>query len=341
MNELVQILMSYIINFPILQDWESSMSKPIGLVFENRKMLAKALKTILFSCKLIEANASISTVKKILSRANSHGVAYLVGVNPFESAKAKTVMDLLLDANSYGVLDGKRISTAVILLFEGVVSKELKEAVYEIHLCENDLDVHSFCVEDVVPEASKLELIRDINHRFNLLGKESLFPSVAFLYPLRSSYEYEDLLEMAKKLDRQADEFSHQDGLVELFCDSFKAFVGDGEIVNIYALPEIDEDGVANIENALFFDNQFIYLNSKYFQKIFSEIFRTGVSIITLKTALLESGVIVADRGGFTTKMSYIKATGKFERARMIKLSDMAMQSANRGSIIDLLMEVV
>ena len=339
MDKISKTILSYIVNFPILQDWEKSMTKPLALVFNNRQVMAKAIKTTFSSCKLIESSASINKIKETIITANSHGVMYIVEPNSIARSKVKSILELLLDTNYFGAIDNKKVSTAVILLFEGVVSKELKNLVFEIHLGVENLNVQ-IPILDVVPELSKLEIIREQLQRIEVKG-DSIIPAAAVLYPLCSKKDYNDFLQTAKDLDKQSKEFAEQDGLVEFFCDNFKEMVVEGEIEFKYRLPNVDEEGVRNKEEALFFDDKFVYLSYTYFRKICEYIFGSDISLMTIRTALIESDIIVADKGGFTTKMSFITATGKFERTRMIKLNDEKIEAYHRGGLINLIMEEI
>lgn len=342
MNNVVRIIFSYIVNYPVLKFWEQEIAKPIGLVFENRTVLAEALKMLMHICILIEPDNSYKEIKKVLRCANSHGTVSIVSLNLYERTRKRKMLEILLDANAYGYCDGETVSTAVVLLFDGVVPNKLKKYVYEIHLTEKDLNCDSFQLKDIVPNPKELALIKDKICQHTFKTHNSIIPAATFLYTSCSGEKYLECIETASVIDSRAEEFACQDGVAEFFCEKLYEFVGDGEIDAVYRLPYINEEGVKSLENALFFDEMYVYLHSKYFQKLCMKFFDDEMSNVIVKSALLECGIIIADGTcGYTTKMSYIKATGKFERVRMIKFDTKRIQGDTRESIINYLQEVM
>lgn len=342
MNDVVRIIFTYILNYPVLKFWGQEITKPIGLVFDNRTVLADALKLLMHFCILIEPNNSYKEIKKVLRCANSHGVVSIVSHNVYEKTRERNLIEILLDANTYGYCDGETVSTAVVLLFDGIVPNELKKKVYEIHLSEKNLNCDSFQLKDIVPNPKELALIKDKISRHTFKTHDSIIPAATFLYTSSSGEKYIECIKNASVIDSCAEEFACQDGVAEFFCEKLYEFVGDGEIDAVYRLPYINEEGVKSLENALFFDEMYVYLHSKYFQKLCTKFFDDEMSNVIVKSALLECGIIIADGTcGYTTKMSYIKATGKFERVRMIKFDTKRIQGDTRESIINYLQEVM
>lgn len=331
-------IFSYIVNYPILKFWGREIAKPIALVFENRAELTDALKFFENQCVFIEPEDSVKRVRKVLHRANSRGVFFVAD----ERARERKVFDILLDAGSYGYDSGSPLSTAVVLLFIGMIPVELKERVYEIHFSLSNFKFEAFQLEDFAPSPQKLELVRDLIYRDANNMKNSIIPATAFVYASRFGEKYAECLEVAEKMDAMAEEFLCQEGVVEVFCDKLYGFIGDGEVDGVYKLPYVAEDGLKNIQNAIYFDEKFLYVHSKYFQTMCSSFFGNGMSSVVIKSALLENGIIVADgTSGYTTKMPYIRPSGKFERVRMMKFDLKKIQGATREDLLNYLLEVM
>lgn len=333
-GKIEDIICSYVTNYPLLKFWGKEIKKPIGLVFDSDAAVTDALRLMKNYCILFEPDSVPSKVKKILPRANSHGVVFVVN----EKTKDKKALEILLNANLCGCCGEKPVSTALVFLFTRVVPSDLKGKVYEIHLSTT---LKSFSLEDVVPAPTKLELVKDTIAKTEINVQDSLIPATAFLCGTCLKERYEEYVEVARELDSNAEAFSQQDGIAELFCDKIYEIIGDGEVGKVFRLPNVDEDGLANIEDVLFFNDKFVYMKIKYFEKLCKKIFGNAVSIIAVKAALLENEIIIADGEGYTTKMSYIRPSGKFERERMVRLDSKKMQGETRENLINYLAEVL
>lgn len=345
MKEIIMILAAYCLNYPILRELGLTLNQPIAVVVDEIDNVVSVAKQISPSPVLIDSAMKISQIKEEVGSAYSRGVFMMMPEMIPNSAKFQEKFAIVFGVSATGLMEGTSCSTAVFLLFSKVVPAEYKDKVFEIHIDALPELTSLELMEKAVPKAEtlsvvydKLEALEEHDTKANVLSSVA-----AFLYPqLSEASDYQMLIDKARKLCEDAENYRDSDGTVELFLDVLYKMAEEVMLPPVYILPNLDEEGVDNLRNSLFLKADNLYMHEELFSSFASKV-QNVVGVNALKSALLSHGVIHPDSGGctYTTKMGFFDEQGNSIRVRMMRFSISSIEGETRPNFKKYLMEAI
>ena len=339
--EKIMLLASYCLNYPVLAKLGKTLKKPVALVFAEAGDAVAFANLISPAPIIVDAPMKVLQTQKLIRRANSQGVFMLMPEMKTTSVKFQEKMEASIGAARNNMINGEQCSTAVFFMFSKFVPDEFRDTVFEIHVGGlRSLGKIDF-LNQIVPEPNELELVFDKMKDFE--GEDSeeraLLCAGAFLYPqIADTNAYQRVVEAVKKLCEAADCYRDANGIVELFSDLMYKLAEDGCLSPVFILPELDEEGEQKLFTGIYLKGDIFYIHERNFKSLVCGM-GDGITINAMKSALLKKGILITDKGGYTTKMGYCNSKGEFKRERMMKFSISAIAGEIRPNFKDFIME--
>lgn len=345
MKEIMLILASYCLNYPIMFELGLTLKRPIAIVVDEIDNAVTVAKQISPSPVLIDSAMKTSHVKEEIRMAYSRGIFVMMPELIPKSSKFQEKIAIAFGVSATGVMEGNNCSTAVFLVFSKAVPNSYKDKVFEVHIGALPELSPMEIVEKSVPKneelsvvCDKLQSIEEHDPKVN-----ALLSAAAFLYPqMTAESDYQMAIDKARKLCEDAENYRDTDGIVELFLDLLYKLAEESLLSPVYLLPNLDEEATENLRRGLFIKADNLYMHDELFASLASAV-QNVVGINALKSALLSHGVILADSGGctYTTKMSFLDEQGNSKRARMMRFSISSIEGETRPNFEKYLMEVM
>lgn len=343
MKEIMLILASYCLNYPIMFELGLTLNLPIALVVDEIDNAVTVAKQISPAPVLIDSAMKTSHVKEEIKMSYSRGVFVLMPELIPKSSKFQEKITIAFGVSATGVMEGNNCSTAVFLVFSKAVPNSYKDKVFEVHIGALPELSPMEIVEKSVPKNEELSVVYDKLQSIEEHDPKvnALLSAVAFLYPqMTAESDYQMAIDKARKLCEDAENYRDTDGIVELFLDLLYKLAEESLLSPVYLLPNLDEEGTENLRNGLFLKADKLYMHDELFASLARAV-QNVVGINALKSALLSHGVIHADSGGYTytTKMSFFDEQGNSKRVRMMRFSLSSIEAETRPNFSKYLME--
>ena len=98
-------------------------------------------------------------------------------------------------------------------------------------------------------------------------------------------------------------------------------------------LPNIGIETEKHLDDYIFFNNKYIYINEKFFKKIISSFL--GTSHLPLMKALVSEGILCPD-STYTAKMFYYNIAGNACRKHMLRFSREKLNQTGEAGFIEI-----
>ena len=319
-KEIIKILQSLVLNYPIISEWNKTLQMPIGRVFDKFSDLMEFTSNLSKNVRRIHAGVPPNMVRKMLTAPNSDPIVWHPEVGgKYISRKKEEIKEMLLCAATFGSLDGQKIRSTIFFAFLKFIPDEFQDDVYPIFI--NKVDKSP--IEDIIailPSHDELELVRDKCSEFSDHSSE-LKTAVAFLYPTMKREgrmeDYEELLHVAGMLASNASLYSENDEITEWFEALIEEQLHLNEI-EVFDLPELDDYQIENLDKAFYRKGDSLYMSDSLFKKILAPL-TESIPLNLVKRKLAEQELIYSDKSGFTKKMRY-RHNGKIIPKRMVEV---------------------
>lgn len=343
MKEIMLILASYCLNYPIMFELGLTLKRPIAIVVDEIDNAVTVAKQISPSPVLIDLAMKTSHVKEEIWMSYSRGIFVMMPELIPKSSKFQEKIAIAFGVSATGVMEGNNCSTAVFLVFSKAVPNSYKDKVFEVHIGALPELSPMEIVEKSVPKNEELSVVYDKLQSIEEHDPKvnALLSAAAFLYPqMTAESDYQMAIDKARKLCEDAENYRDTDGIVELFLDLLYKMAEESVLSPVYILPNLDEEATENLRKGLFLKADNLYMHDDLFASLASAV-QNLVGINALKSALLSHGVIHADSGGctYTTKMSFFDEQGNSKRIRMMRFSLSSIDGETRPNFSKYLME--
>ena len=240
------------------------------------------------------------------------------------SVKMEEKIAMVYSCMQIGRIDDLSLSVLAAFVFIKAVPDRFQDNVSEIHISFSD-SINIEGILELVPEPSQLALVKDKIREIGDASDEEHFlrSAAAFLYPKLADKgsldEYGKLdaviAELISAMEVYRDGHGIAVDLLEAMYNYFESRVGE---MPAYQLPDIGEEAAGQLEEALFFNSQFIYISEKKFREIIQP-FTRAIPISDLKGILAKEDILLGDAGGYSAKMNFHAGSKAVVRVRMMK----------------------
>lgn len=318
-EDLIVVLWSLNVNYPVLRSWNYVIGKPIALVFNNMVTAIPFVKKLSPHPQIIDSSTKISTAKKILLTTNSDGVFMMLSNRGGNLIKEQEKINALFSVANLGVLDGKEASVMTFFVCDRRVPDEYKSEVFEIHV--DDLLPNTY--ENLFSFVPSAEMLPVVFEKIQEFKRDELLPFkaiIAFLYPYLKEQNnltrYKILLTEMGELFQMAEEYQEQEDVVELVQQQFIDFINKNAC-DIYHLAEIEGEVEERIDEILVVKGDSLFMDDKKFKDIIKPMLEI-LPLHIIKERLNKEGILFGQPGDYTVKMSYL-SNGKMKRIRRLK----------------------
>lgn len=312
------ILRTYAANYSIMQIYGYTLSKPIALLGSEEDYKSQITCLTNYRLKIIDILVKNRT-EDILEESNIDfiGIIYPGGCVSKWREKVKDFTMRL-----YSDLMDK--SPPVLVFSDGRILNECREDFYFIHV--GHLSENRVLLDEIVPKDEDLSLVINMINKIASKGatqiERVLVAAVCFMYPNLYTYgkadEFEKLAEYARFLAGQSEAGSSED-VAELFIEECYKWQRKIRFTNIFELPQIEMEVIDKIDEAIFYNKEFIFVSESLFKQIVSALLNIYPENI-LKFALVQEGILKPENTKTaTSKMNYRSIAGTYERVRMLK----------------------
>lgn len=332
--EMIQILRSYCINFPILSEIGVTMSKPIALVFNEVQEVTPFINSLSPRPRIVDGSTKVSKVKELLLMANSDAVVLIMPSN--DSArliKQNERIELLFNAAALGKVDGIASCAAIFMVFNKFVLEEYRERVFEIHVSKDVIQCTTNII-DLIPDSKDISIVLDKIRLQKCIGEadRSLYAAVAFMYPKLMEHGKLDLYEAleadAKQLISNAKLYHENDMVLELCLEQMHNYICEQDMLKeVYELPILNEDAENSIHHAAYLKGNYVFVHDELFRRMMENVLQ-NVPMDVIKVTLMANKILCGTKDGYTTKMNYYSIDNQAKRVRMLKL-DLDLLSMN------------
>lgn len=319
-ENIIWLLWSLCVNYPLLALWNCTIGKPIALVFNILPEANSLVKKLSPHPQIIDDSIKVSTAKKILLNTNSDGVFMILSNRGKRSLiKEDDKINAIINTSNLGILENKKVAVMTFFICNRKVPDELKCEVFEIRI-----EMKSFNFDEdllkCIPSADQLPVVYDKIQELEVNETLPFKAAIAFYYPYFKKNNklprYENMMKEIEELIQSAKEYQEQDDVGEMVQEQFIKFVKTNANV-IYSLPEVDADVEERLNQVLIIRSSFLYMDESMFKKIIKSVIEI-LPIDFIKEKLIIDGVLLGAPGNYTTKMNYF-VDGKLKRKRMLR----------------------
>ena len=317
-NEIVLILNSLTINYPIMVAMGIFQDVPIALVCDNTATTRKIAEVISPAPVVVDPFTDILELHNKMDGICSQGVFCLLAPGIVKVQKReKAIVDAMISLAAYGrVNQTLAVAPTYFLLTKSVPYYiEKNSLVIKVEGNLDDIETELF---KYLPSAEDITFIKETVKAFDVDEYLPLKAAAAFMLPKLNHYGecemYSELLKTCEFLIESDKFFKSDVNLVEFVQSCLLDCIKNHQEQKLI-LPNLDADGEKRFDTALFYNRDYIYLSDKKFKQVFEKLcVKWGVN--TLKEKMLNAGLLKADKGSFTTKMQY-KCNGETKSQRM------------------------
>lgn len=330
MEKMIKILLwSYCVNYPLIERWGYSGTKPIALIFDADSDVLSYVSGLGIAPRVLDASASVHKVEEDLRQANSDGVFFVVRPEDikYPSNRLKTKLALVASSAQLHRAGDVKTRCASFFCFKEFVPPEFSIDVFAIRLTGGEDGDQAENYFQLVPEPRQFELIRDKLRNCPDIEPNAkwLWAACGFLYPklaeMGKESVYTKLLEEIPTLVEADEAYHDRDAVIDLAADLLLDLADQGKFNGAYDLSagSIDVDINSEwINNQFFYRGRYLFISEKSFRLLFDPILR-AVPIDMLKDRLATAGIIAGDGDRYTAKVYLRSKSGAPMRTRMMR----------------------
>jgi len=333
---ILMLLLSYVVNYPIILSFGLSLLKPIVLLIDDTFNLFSFTKLFHFQPVLLDYTDGVIAVKKKLNRCNSQAVIFPVDRKTLRNNKGKAITELLISQSKTGC------NYVPIFLVKGEIPDEIRDDVFEISFPE----YLPQCVTNIradyemIPYPTELSLVKDeIRKRTESMNAPGFIIPAALLYPYfqRNNLDIDPLFRNALKINRYDEERKQVDAIPDLFLMYLYEWQKKNEFSSVCFLKKLSEESIRQIESTVFIDDkeQVVYIPEKLFQQITSDI-SEWFNLNSIKKSLTDADILVrGENERYSCHMTYFDEGGGIQRKRMLKFNSNALNRPGEIPFVD------
>lgn len=332
------LLKSLGVNFPVLQDWGYSFPRLVTVVVPQGEVQKATNIFKSYSFTMLDEFSKKEDIRKALVYTHSAFVVF-----PYKkSTRSDMVIDQLYALIQAGFVDGIPIQAIPILITDDFFVEDQAKKQFVVY-ADNGVYEHEISIDSIVPSAEQLPLVKD---NIDMVTKESnseeervLLAACCFMYPvLKQRGEEKKLIKLFQEvryLCAMEEEVRDLQGMDTLFLDVLNTWQEEILFHDVYELPFIDDAVMANKDEVIFYDEEYIFLSDKLFKMIVKPILHI-VPLSRLKLSLKEEGILTThkDTGTFTVKMPYVDDRCNKKRITMLRFLRRKLNRAGKLDII-------
>ncbi|MFR3730731.1 hypothetical protein [Lacrimispora sp.] len=338
-TKTLDILFSLGLNYPIIKYLGYSMNKPIACVISSFGEAEKVIQYLspFSNPKIVSANTTPKSCKKMLSKANSEFVFIYYTNLP----QVKKVMQIAITATQTGRIDEKNCNAIPLIFFQLTIPEEWREYCFHLYLTgdmprvsdDNWAEnlVNAYVKQDQIVQ-NFIKKLEEENSVKKLLKCAAyfLFPQMTKIYD-DSEKVLEEYLNTCEQLGQEDEDARDSDGIAEAFVSLLYKWVESNNYTWAYPTSKICEQGP---QGNLLFDRDFFYIPDLIFDEI-TKPMQAMQSGVLIKQALKDEGMLVCDHGtSYTRKIVTWNVYGEMVRIRVLKFP---LNRLNRAGDIPLL----
>lgn len=322
----IAILKAYAQNYPILKAREMVSKRPIGIICNSYEEAISVIAYLSWKPLIVDNSTSVELAKKYLVNSNSEAVVLFPTLSDGRMPRSKKMDDKVVafvNAAGLNTVNGNISETATFFVFIKSIPEQYRNIVYPIYI--EKIKVPEWINDDLVPYDNELPLVYDIAEKYsnNKINENWMFASIACMYPmLKENFiqEFEQMVADAKKISESAELLRDSKGTALLILSCIRIYLQENTDFEVRCLdePDIKFDN-ETLQRCIYIDSDNMYLHNSLYEKIVTKLV-AYISADDSKACLLQEGILVADKGGYTSKMN-IQTSGMVNRIRMLKLS--------------------
>ena len=333
----LQILLSMGINYPVLKDIYPVLSKPLFVILPSGSVEAAINILADKNTPKLSSNLNFKGLNEVLNSVNSDFAVY----HFMQTKKGTDFLELILNAVVTGSQDGNNFGALPVVVSENIpFGFDLNN--FFIIFFDDKFTGSSFNRMAVVPPEPEndLPVILDKFHHVtadSTHDEKALLAAACFLYPFYRDNGLEQafpaLLDFAKKL-AELDEDNHStENAYDFFIPGLYKWQRETSFNAVCELPNIGIETEKHLDDYIFFNNKYIYINEKFFKKIISSFL--GTSHLPLMKALVSEGILCPD-STYTAKMFYYNIAGNACRKHMLRFSREKLTQTGEAGFIEI-----
>lgn len=310
-REVLLLLRSYTLNFPILSDWHLQENRPIGLIFQEASSAYKFCRNLSAKTVFFNINEKADKVRKTLCDENSEAICiFCYEHGRYTSIKAQQNFEVALQACSQGHIEGFSLGAAIFFVFTQYIPEEMEKELFPIFISKGECEIAG-AIDDLVPNADELPIIFEKIKQMPKTNALPLKAAAAFTLPKlmvqERGAEFEKLLETAENIAVQAEMGSEGTELSDAVMAALIAFYED-KLPKVIDLDNLEVKDKSDIEDAWLVRGDRLYLPEKAFGNAIEGILNY-VRVQAVKQRIQEENLLLGKKGEYTQKI-YVR-TGK------------------------------
>lgn len=312
----ILILISLIINYPVLQQWGIEISKIICVVTsaDGRKLLKRYMDLPFITST--DDSVSGNKLTEILSSDSKYIMACYPVIGKSELVKA--VLTSVL-SSSY---EGRAVETLPILICDGMSPLEIDDS-YKFHIWIDEVYPYLNNLEAIV--LSEMDLSK-AKREYEMLSKdfdEEVERAIAAATALLKEYcdnpandtSYEEVCKVMRTVITQATEYEDMSDFKDIFIQKLFEWTERKEFYFIQKENLVIEDE-KNLERIIVGDEEYIYIKEEILKDILKDL-ESSYPIKVMKDSLRSLGLIKTDKDRYSIKMKCKLSNGETYRTRM------------------------
>ena len=172
-------------------------------------------------------------------------------------------------------------------------------------------------------------VVQDGSMRSVLLTAACFLPECIF-----SDKTMEEYVDVVDRMIIEEEENRDRHGLASIFLQALFEWQAAKGFCNVRELPNLDMQTTDNIDNYIFYDQDFLYMKDEFYKEIVRDML-VPYSVSEVKKDLMNEGILVSDKSKtYGTKVSYTSVAGVPQRVRMLKFRRERMQPLGKIDFI-------
>lgn len=316
----IKLLKALALNYNIIYYYGVTLNKPILLLVDPGQTNAVISKLSSYGSKTLTEYDRLAMTKELIMSVNSGAAIF-----PYDNNdKAKELLKLMVRIAQTQSLNGETVSCVFFVVSEVIPYDLNLDDFCIVEVSSDEIENTEVIDYELLPQASDVPLIGskiEALDRNWATDERLLFSVLECLKPRLSDSEIQIYIDTVNGV---LDHDRSNKGL----CDIAEAFVSglykwqEKECFEgAYELMGLSEKVVSNMDKAMFYNSEYVYVKDSMLKKICEMIF-PGISYIRVKHELCSEGIIEPDRTDktFTCNMGYETTDGLYQRTRMIRL---------------------
>lgn len=322
-NEILMILFSYAVNYPVLRDWCKNLFKPIGLLFAEPSLAQKFCLLLSTKPVIIQESDSHSFASRILMKSNSEAVCLICRSDKgYQDKNTRNNLKVMFSVAETGLIGGRSTGCAPFMIFYNYIPENLKQGVFAVHIEESVSFEGADSLHELIPSVEDLSYIKAEIESFDEDDALPLKAATAFLKPklMKSGEEnlYLELLKTCEKIARMAETYAEEDQVVNLVETVFINYYTDYHPI-VLMLDTLVATSTDEIEKALVFSGDKLYIREAHFKIVMADLIKI-FGVDALKEKLVREEVISGTIGAYTKRIG-IKLSDRMEVVRMLEFN--------------------